>query len=114
MTASFTYNPASQLDRITKNIDAYAYTPVATQDVVSAANGFSQLVAATPGSGQTSVPMLAYDARGNLTGIGSNAHSYTSENRLATASNGTSINYEPSGNQALRLKKARGWTQGRL
>jgi YD repeat-containing protein len=101
VTASFTYNPASQLDTVSKNSTAYAYTPIPAQDVVSAANGLNQLTAATPGAGQTSVPTLSYDARGNLTGIGSAAYGYSSENLLKTGPGGVTLDYDP----AMRLAK---------
>lgn len=41
---------------------------------------------------------LTYDARGNVTGIGSSAYSYTSENLLKTAP-GATLSYDP----AMRL-----------
>jgi RHS repeat-associated protein len=101
VTASFTYNPASQLDSVTKSIDAYAYTPIPAQDVVSAANGLNQLTTATPGAGQTSVPGISYDARGNLTSIGASSYSYSSENLLKTGPGGVTLDYDP----AMRLAK---------
>jgi RHS repeat-associated protein len=45
---------------------------------------------------------LGYDGRGNLTASGSSSYSYTSENRMARASNDIYIAYEPSGNQILQ------------
>jgi RHS repeat-associated protein len=49
------------------------------------ANGLNQLIAATPGAGQTSVANLGYDGRGNLNLSGTTSYVYTTENRLATA-----------------------------
>ncbi|MBL0924488.1 MAG: hypothetical protein IBJ12_08490 [Sphingomonadaceae bacterium] len=64
---------------------------------MSAANGLNQLLATTPGSGQTSVTSLGYDGRGNLTSSGSNIYAYTSENRLASAPSGVSMRYDLGG-----------------
>ena len=83
-TATFGYNPASQIDTLTKSNDGYAWTGHYNTDRVSAGNGLNQLKPATPGGGQTSVPTLTYDTRGNLAAIGNAAYTYTSENHLFT------------------------------
>jgi YD repeat-containing protein len=76
MTASLSYNPAGQIDGLTKSIDAYAWGGHYNQEKIAAANGLNQLTAATPGAGQTLVPTLTYDSKGNTTAIGSSAYGY--------------------------------------
>ena len=95
-TTSFGYNPASQLDTVSKSNDAYAWAGHYNIDRPYVANGLNQLTAA----GATSI---GYDGRGNLASSGSSGYSYTTNNRLATASNGTYLGYEPSGDQILQL-----------
>jgi RHS repeat-associated protein len=53
------------------------------------ANGLNQLIATTPGAGQTSVANLGYDGRGNLNLSGTTSYVYTTENRLAIAGSQT-------------------------
>ncbi len=96
-TASFAYNPASQIDSLTKSNDGYAWNGHYNTDRVSVANGLNQLTATTPGGGQVSVPTLSYDNKGNLTGIGSNSYAYSSENLMKTGPGGVSLDYDPLG-----------------
>lgn len=95
-TATLTYNPANQIDGPSKSNDAYAWAGHYNVDRLYGSNGLNQLTSA----GATA---LGYDDRGNLTSSGSSSYSYTAENRMATASNGTYIAYDPSGNQILQL-----------
>lgn len=95
-TATFGYNPASQIDTLSKSNDAYAWGGHYNVDRVSAGNGLNQFTAATPSSGQTSVPTLGYDARGNLTSSGSSSFAYSSENFLKTGPSAT-LDYDPVG-----------------
>ncbi|HEV7233094.1 MAG TPA: hypothetical protein VGN36_02540, partial [Sphingorhabdus sp.] len=81
-TASLTYNPAGQIDALSKSNTAYAWAGHYNRDTVSAANGLNQLTATTPGSGQASIPTLTYDAKGNLAGIGSATYGYSQQNLL--------------------------------
>jgi RHS repeat-associated protein len=53
-------------------------------------NGLNQYTAAGPAS-------FTYDARGNLTGDGTNTYSYTSENLLSARSGGITLSYDPIG-----------------
>ena len=95
-TLSFGYNPAGQIDTATRSNDAYAWGQHYNIDRSYGSNGLNQLTSAgaTP---------LGYDPRGNLTSSGSSSYSYTAEDRFATASNGTYVGYEPSGNQIIQL-----------
>lgn len=95
-TVTLTYSPAGQIDSLSKSNDAYAWAGHYNVDRLYGTNGLNQLTSA----GATS---LGYDPRGNITSSGTSSYGYTSENRMATASNGTSIAYEPSGNQILQL-----------
>lgn len=92
------YNPASQLIAQTRSNDLYAWTAHFNVDRNYNRNGLNQLTSA----GAT---VLGYDGRGNLTSSGSDAYTYTSENRLATAPGGASIWYDPTG-RISRLVKA--------
>jgi len=84
------YNPASQLTVLSRSNDSYAYTGHYNVNRSYGTNGLNQLTSAgaTP---------LGYDLRGNLTSSGTDTYTYTSENRLATRSNGTSVYYDPTG-----------------
>ena len=97
LTTSFSYNPAGQLDTLSKNSEAYAWTGHFNLDKLSASNGLNQLTTTTPGSGQTSLPTLGYDARGNLNSIGTKSYTYSSENRLHFGPNGAQLYYDPLG-----------------
>ncbi|MBP6579937.1 MAG: RHS repeat-associated core domain-containing protein, partial [Sphingorhabdus sp.] len=92
-TATLAYNPAGQIDSLTKSNDAYAWNGHYNVDRPYTANGLNQLTSA----GATA---LAYDARGNLNASGSTTYTYTSENRLATVTPtgaGTTLRYDLGG-----------------
>ncbi len=88
-SASFTHNPAGQIDSLSKSNDAYAWAGHYNIDRLYGSNGLNQLTNA----GATA---LSYDARGNLTQSGSTTYSYSAENRMATAGSRL-INYDPMG-----------------
>ncbi|HEU4962139.1 MAG TPA: RHS repeat-associated core domain-containing protein [Sphingomonas sp.] len=90
LTKSFTYNPASQIASSTSSNDSYAWNAAANVNRAYTTNGLNQYTA----SGGVS---LGYDARGNLTTSGSNAYSYSSENRMTAASGGITMYYDPFG-----------------
>lgn len=94
-TTTFGHNPAGQIDTATRSNDAYAWAGHYNVDRSYGANGLNQLTIA----GSTA---LGYDLRGNLTSSGSSSYSYTAENRMASATGGIAIGYEPSGNQILQ------------
>ncbi len=94
-TTTLGYNPAGQIDTLTKTNDVYAWGSHYNINRAYGTNGLNQLTSA----GATA---LGYDGRGNLANSGSTAYSYTSENRLAAATGGPYIAYEPSGNQILQ------------
>lgn len=98
-TTTFGYNPAGQLDTLTKSNDAYAWLGHYNVDRVSRGNGMNQLKPETAGSGQISVPSLGYDALGNLITSGTNSYTYSSENLMRTAPNSVTLRYDP----AMRL-----------
>lgn len=86
----FAYNPASQIVVQARSNDNYAWTGSYNITRAYGTNGLNQLAT----SGATA---LGYDGRGNLTNSGSDAYTYTSENRLATGPGGVSIFYDPTG-----------------
>jgi hypothetical protein len=106
-TATLGYNPAGQIDTLTKSNDAYAWGSHYNINRAYGTNGLNQLTSA----GATA---LGYDGRGNLTTSASNSYSYTAENRMATAPGGISIAYEPSGNQILQVYNANAGTDTRF
>jgi Papain family cysteine protease len=79
VTASFTYNPASQIATYSRSNDGYAWGGHYNINRTYGANGLNQLTTA----GATA---RSYDGRGNLTQSGAQYYAYTSENRLVTAS----------------------------
>jgi hypothetical protein len=78
VTTGFTYNPASQIARTTRNNDGYAWRGHYNVTRPYAVNGLNQLT----GAGSVT---LGYDARGNLTQSGSASYSYTSDNLMTSA-----------------------------
>ena len=93
------YNPASQLTAITRDNDTYAWTGHYNVNRAYGTNGLNQLTSAgtTP---------LGYDLRGNLTSSGSDAYSYTAENRLATGPGGVTLYYDPTGRMSRLVQGA--------
>ena len=92
ITATFTYNPASQIASTTRSNDAYAWNGAYNVNRNYTVNGLNQMTAA----GATS---LSYDAGGNLASDGANSFVYDVENRLVTASgaHAASLRYDPLG-----------------
>ncbi len=92
-TASLAYNPAGQIDTLSKSNDSYAWVGHYNVDRPYTANGLNQLRAAGSAT-------LGYDGRGNLNASGSTAYAYTTENRLATVTPtgaGTTLRYDLGG-----------------
>lgn len=89
---AFAYTPASQLASATRDNDAYAWAGHYNVDRDYTANGLNQYASAGSAS-------FTYDANGNLTGDGTNTYLYDIENRLVSASGGTtaSLRYDPMG-----------------
>jgi RHS repeat-associated protein len=90
-SVSFTYNPASQIASQTRSNDAYAFTGDPGTGILNVDRGYgvnalNQLTSA----GGTS---LNYDGKGNLTNSGSMAYTYSTENRMMSASQGLSKDY---------------------
>ena len=93
------YNPAGQLNSITRDNDTYAWNGHYNVNRAYGTNGLNQLTSA----GATA---LGYDGRGNLTSSGSDAYSYTSENRLATGPGGVTLYYDPTGRMSRLVQGA--------
>jgi hypothetical protein len=91
-TATFTYNPASQINTLTKTNNAYAWNGHYNVDRPYVANGLNQHVSAG------TLP-LTYDARGNLTASGTSTYTYTSENFLKSGPNAATLTYAAISNQ---------------
>lgn len=91
VTTTFAYSPSSQISSLTRTNDLYAWGGHFNVNRGYASNGLNRLTA----SGGVS---LSYDARGNLTGAGSDSYGYSSENLLTSAtvsSVSTSYEYDP-------------------
>lgn len=89
VTATFGYNPAGQIASRTRSNSGYVQSAINRANSYTA-NGLNQLTAA---AGAT----LTHDARGNVTGVGATSYAYTSENLLASVSNGTTLYYDTLG-----------------
>jgi RHS repeat-associated protein len=96
-TATFEYNPASQLSAQTSTNDSYAQTGAYSLDRTHVANGLNQYTTAGPAT-------FGYDANGNLTSVvnppgGSTSYVYDAENRLVSASGASNatLAYDPLG-----------------
>ena len=91
-------NPASQITTQTRSNDLYAFNAYVSASTAYAVNGLNQYGGTTTTtSGGTAGATLAYDANGNLTSDGTTGYVYDVENRLVTASNGVTLDYDPSG-----------------
>lgn len=91
VTATLSYNPASQIVTQTRDNDDYR-TSYVSADRPYAANGLNQY---TSVAGAT----YDYDANGNLKSDGGNTYVYDAENRLVSSSlsGGTTLSYDPLG-----------------
>ncbi|HEY0594759.1 RHS repeat-associated core domain-containing protein, partial [Sphingopyxis sp.] len=90
LSLSFIYNPAGQIVSATRSNDTYAWKAHYNVDRAYVADGLNRFASAggTP---------FAYDARGNLTGDGANAYTYTAENLLKSGPGGMALAYDPLG-----------------
>lgn len=88
----FSYNPASQITRLTLSNDSYHHSgSTAGTQGSYIPNGLNQY---TKVNGKT----LSYDNNGNMTSDGTTTFTYDAENRLLTASkNNTTLGYDPVG-----------------
>jgi len=106
LTKTYAYNPASQITTETRSNDSYAFVQSNVSET-GIANGLNQL---TSYAGKT----LTYDTKGNVTGFGTDAFVYSSENLLTSATVGgtaTTLTYDP----LLRLyQTTSGATTGRF
>lgn len=102
-TSTFAYNPASQISTLTHSNDAYAFTGYVNVNRNYTKNGLNHYTTAGSAS-------FAYDANGNLTSDGSTTYTYDPENRLLTATGGTTATlvYDPLG----RLYQTSGGSAG--
>ena len=83
-------HPASEIASNTRSNDGYSFT-LANANVTSTANGLNQLT--TIGGAN-----VTYDARGNVTAIGSTGYGYYAEDRMsvATAISGGYLYFDPA------------------
>lgn len=97
VTTTFTYNPASQVRTQGRDNDAYAWATHYNVNRSYVSNGLNQLTQSASAAGTL---LFDHDDRGNLTHYGPTVYGYTSENRLASASNGAALSYDPIGRLA--------------
>ena len=90
VTATYAYNPASQIVTATRNNNGYAFTGYASASTTYVANGLNQYTSAGSAT-------FTYDANGNLTGDGTSTYAYDVENRLVSRSGGLALAYDPAG-----------------
>ena len=95
---TFGRNPASQITSAGRTSDLYAFNAYVSASTSYAVNGLNQYGStSTTTSGGTAGATLAYDANGNLTSDGTTGYVYDVENRLVSASNGVTLDYDPAG-----------------
>lgn len=92
LSVTFDYNPASQITQTVRTGNAYAWTGHGNGSTSYTQNGLNQQI--TVGGTSTT-----HDANGNLTyePQSGKTYTYSSENRLTSASSGVSIYYDPVG-----------------
>jgi RHS repeat-associated protein len=94
LTATFSYNPASQIASAVRTGDMYAWTGHGNGSTAFVQNGLNQ---------QTSIGGVpaSWDSKGNLTSEpqSGKTYGYSSENLLTSASGGVTLGYDP----AMRL-----------
>jgi len=81
-----------------------------TAQTVTAGSAYSNSVAVNTSTNQIVGPPYAYDASGNMTNDGSNSLVYNAENRLLSATNGSSSGSYTYDAKNLRVKKVSGST----
>jgi RHS repeat-associated protein len=84
------YSPASQLTSRTASSALYEWPYSATFTDAYAANGLNQYTTVAGAA-------LAHDGRGNTTNDTTKTYAYDSSNMLISASNGTTLAYDPTG-----------------
>src|SRR5438045_2079853 len=91
-TATFGYNPASQITSQSRTNDAYAFTAYVAATKSYTVNGLSQYTAVDAGA-------LGYDSNGNLAATSGTTLTYDVENRLVSAVGtlNASLVYDPMG-----------------
>src|SRR6202012_2907378 len=89
LTYTLGYTPAHELSSEAYSNTSHEIQPAAGTDTFAAVNALNQYPTITL-SGQ-SASTMAYDGNGNLTGGGGWTYTYDSENKLMTASNGSTV-----------------------
>ncbi len=103
VTATFAFNPAGQIASQTRSNDGYALSGFANVARTDTINGLNQITA----SGGTG---LSHDSKGNISAIGANSYTYSSENLLKTAPGSVTFAYDPM----LRLYESAGGSTTRF
>lgn len=104
-SATYSYNPASQIAGTTRANDSYAWAGHGSGSTVSVANGLNQL-------GSIGGAATAHDSKGNVTTdpTTGKTYGYSSENLLISATGGVTLGYDP----AMRLYQLAGGTTTRF
>jgi RHS repeat-associated protein len=101
LTLGFAYNPAGQIASTTRSNDLYAWTGHGSGTTSTTSNGRNQIAGW--------VNTLGYDSKGNVTGDGTYAYGYSSENLLTSLSNSATGAIQSSSSYAydplMRLAK---------
>ena len=103
LSATFAYNPASQIASTTRTGDAYAWTGHANQNDSSTPNGLNQVT-------NYGAKTITHDSKGNITGIGADTYTYSSQNLLLTGPSSTTLTYDPQ----MRLYQLTSGTTARM
>jgi RHS repeat-associated protein len=97
LTATFNYNPASQITQTVRTGNAYAFGGSVAVNRSYSSNGLNQYT--TAGSAN-----FTHDSKGNLTSDGTSSFSYSSENLLTSGPGSNALTYDP----AMRLYQLAG------
>ena len=106
MSIALTYNPAGQIDQLTRHNDSYLWRSASPGERDYSVNGQNQYLS-------TGTATLDYDDNGNLANDGSTAYVYDIENRLVSASGAktATLHYDPLGRLFQTSGGAAGVTQ---
>ncbi len=91
VTASFTYNPASQIATHSRSNPDYLWTDQANLNRTDTINGLNQVTNAGAN------PISYNDGRGNITNYQGRSYAYTAENRLTSVPGVLTLLYDPAG-----------------
>lgn len=88
LSVTFAYSPAFQITSTVRTGDTYAWTGHTNQNDSWTVNGLNQIT-------NYGAKTVSHDSRGNITAIGSDTFTYSSENLLTAGAGATALSYDP-------------------